>query len=149
MRRNRVACPDIRERKMQDTHILVLTTGILGVIFFALTVWVVTYRNKTKLMLGDGSGSSDPNMQGLQVAVRAHANFAEFVPLILLILAGLAHEGANSIFFLLLCAALVLGRILHPIGIRILTPNVPRAVGAMLTWAVLLIASVTAIVLGV
>jgi uncharacterized protein len=132
---------------MQDTHILVLTTGILGVIFFALTVWVVTYRNKTKLMLGDGTGSGLPDAQGLQIAVRAHANFAEFVPLILLILATLAHEGANSTFFLVLCGALVLGRILHPIGIRILTPNVPRAVGAMLTWIVLLIASIASIVL--
>lgn len=132
---------------MQDTHILVLTTGILGVIFFALTVWVVTYRNKTKLMLGDGTGTGLPDAQGLQIAVRAHANFAEFVPLILLILAGLSHEGANSTFFLVLCGALVLGRILHPVGIRILTPNVPRAVGAMLTWIVLLVASIATIVL--
>jgi uncharacterized protein len=132
---------------MQDTHILVLTTGILGVIFFALTVWVVTYRNKTKLMLGDGTGTGLPDAQGLQVAVRAHANFAEFVPLILILFACLVHEDANPLFFLILCAALVLGRILHPIGIRILTPNVPRAVGAMLTWAVLIIASIAVIVL--
>jgi uncharacterized membrane protein YecN with MAPEG domain len=132
---------------MQDTHILVLTAGILGVIFFALTVWVATYRNKTKLMLGDGTGTGLPDAQGLQVAVRAHANFAEFVPLTLIILACLVHEDVNQIFFLILCATLVLGRILHPIGIRILTPNVPRAVGAMLTWAVLLIASVATIVL--
>jgi uncharacterized protein len=132
---------------MQETHILILTTGILGVIFFALTVWVVTYRNKTKLMLGDGTGTGLPDAQGLQVAVRAHANFAEFVPLILILLACLVHEDANPIFFLVLCAALVLGRILHPIGIRILTPNVPRAAGAMLTWAVLIIASIAVIVL--
>lgn len=132
---------------MQDTHVLILTTGILGLIFFALTVWVVTYRNKTKLMLGDGTGSGLPDAQGLQIAVRAHANFAEFAPMILIILLALAEEGANRSFFLLLCAALVLGRILHPIGIRILTPNVPRAVGAMLTWAVLLISSVAALIL--
>ncbi|HYP64588.1 MAG TPA: MAPEG family protein, partial [Acidocella sp.] len=106
-----------------------------------------TYRNKTKLMLGDGTGTGLPDAQGLQVAVRAHANFAEFVPLTLIILACLVHEDVNQIFFLILCATLVLGRILHPIGIRILTPNVPRAVGAMLTWAVLLIASVATIVL--
>ena len=131
---------------MQDTHILVLTTGILGVIFFALTVWVVNYRNKTKLMLGDGTGTALPDAQGLQIAVRAHANFAEFVPLILLILGGLAYEGVNSTFFLVLCGALVLGRLLHPYGIRILKPNVPRAVGAMLTWLVLIISSIALIV---
>jgi uncharacterized membrane protein YecN with MAPEG domain len=132
---------------MQDTHVLILTTGILGVIFFALTIWVVTYRNKTKLMLGDGTGTGLPDAQGLQIAVRAHANFAEYVPMILIILACLAHEGARSTFFLVLCGALVLGRILHPIGIRTLKPNVPRAVGAMLTWAVLIISSIAAIVL--
>jgi len=131
---------------MQDTHVLVLTTGILGVIFFALTVWVVNYRNKTKLMLGDGTGTTLPDAQGLQIAVRAHANFAEFVPLILLILGGLAYEGVNSTFFLVLCGALVLGRLLHPYGIRILKPNVPRAVGAMLTWLVLIISSIALIV---
>jgi hypothetical protein len=124
---------------MQDTHILILTTGILGLIFFALTVWVVAERNKTKQMLGDGG------RQELHVAIRAHANFAEFVPLILLILAGMAYEGANSTFFLVLSVALVVGRLLHPYGIRILKPNVPRAVGATLTWLVLLISSIALI----
>lgn len=132
---------------MQDTHVLILTTGILGLIFFVLTVWVAAFRTKTKLMLGDGTGSGLPDAQGLQVAVRAHANFAEFVPMILIILLALANEGANRSFFLLLCAALVLGRIAHPIGIRILTPNAPRAVGALLTWAVLLISSISALIL--
>jgi len=126
---------------MQDTHILVLTAGVLGVIFFILTVWVVAERNKTKQMLGDGGS------QTLQVAIRAHANFAEFVPMILILLACLVHEFANPTFFALLCLALVVGRILHPFGIRILTPNVPRAVGAMLTWAVLIISSIAVIVL--
>ena len=130
---------------MQDTHILVLTAGILGLIFFALSVWVVTYRTTTKLMLGDGSGSDDPQRQKLLIAVRAHGNFAEYVPLILILLAGLAHEGANSSFLAGLCGALVLGRILHPIGIRTLKPNAARAGGALLTWAVLLIASIAVI----
>ncbi len=128
---------------MQDTHLLILTTGILGLIFFGLTVWVVAERNKTKQMLGDGG--SKP----LEVAIRAHANFAEFVPLILLLFACLAHEGLNAVLFLVLCGALVLGRILHPFGIRILHPNVPRATGAMLTWIVLLVSSIIAIVLAV
>ena len=132
---------------MQDLHNLVLTAGSLGVIFFILTVWVVTYRNKTKLMLGDGTGTGLPDAPGLQIAIRAHANFAEFVPLILILLACLVHEEANPLFFLLLCVALVLGRILHPIGMRVLKPNVPRAVGAMLTWAVLIISSIAVIVL--
>jgi uncharacterized membrane protein YecN with MAPEG domain len=126
---------------MQDTHVLILTAGILGLIFFALTVWVVAERNKTKQMLGDGGSKS------LEIAIRAHGNFAEFVPLILILLAALAHEGANSLFFLILSVALVLGRILHPIGIRNLKPNALRAVGAMLTWIVLLVASIAAIVL--
>jgi uncharacterized membrane protein YecN with MAPEG domain len=124
---------------MQDTHVLILTAGVLGVIFFALTIWVVAERYKTKQMLGDGGS------QTLQIAIRAHANFAEFVPMVLILLAALAHEGANALFFLVLCVALVAGRVLHPLGIRILKPNMPRAVGAMLTWAVLIVASIAAI----
>jgi hypothetical protein len=126
---------------MQDTHVLILTAGILGVIFFALTVWVVAGRNKTKQMLGDGGN------QTLQIAIRAHGNFAEFVPMILILLAALAHEGANSLFFLVLCVALVLGRMLHPFGMRTLKSNGLRAGGAMLTWLVLLISSIAAIIL--
>jgi uncharacterized membrane protein YecN with MAPEG domain len=129
--------------KMQDTHILILTAGILGLIFFGLTVWVVAERNKTKQMLGDGGSKT------LEVAIRAHANFAEFVPLILILLACMAHQNANSTFMLVLCGALVLGRLLHPYGIRILTPNTPRAIGAMLTWIVLLIASISTILLSI
>jgi uncharacterized membrane protein YecN with MAPEG domain len=132
---------------MQDTHVLILTTGVLGVIFFLLTVWVVNYRNKTKLMLGDGTGTTLPDAQGLQIAVRAHANFAEFVPLVLLLLGAMAYEGANTTFFAVLCGALVIGRILHPIGIRNLKPNAPRAVGAMLTWIVLIVASLATLTL--
>ncbi len=132
---------------MQDTHVLILTTGILGVIFFVLTLWVGTYRTKTKLMLGDGTGTGLPDAPGLQIAIRAHGNFAEFVTMILILLAALALEGADPLFFLLLCAALVLGRILHPFGIRILKPNALRAAGAILTWLVLIVASITAIVL--
>jgi uncharacterized protein len=126
---------------MQDTHLLILTAGVLGIIFFFLTVWVTAERSKARQMLGDGGSKS------LETAIRGHGNFAEYVPMILILLAALAHEGANSLFFLILCGALVLGRILHPVGIRILTPNAPRAVGAMLTWAVLIVASIAAIIL--
>jgi uncharacterized membrane protein YecN with MAPEG domain len=98
-------------------------------------------------MLGDGTGTGLPDAQGLQIAVRAHANFAEFVPLILILFACLCFEEVSRTLLLLLALALVLGRIMHPIGIRTLKPNVLRAVGAMLTWAVLLISSIAAIVL--
>lgn len=125
---------------MQDVQMVVLTAGVLGVIFFGLTCWVVAERNKTKEMLGDGGRKE------LQVAIRAHANFAEFVPLILILLGFLAWLNTNLVFMAVLCCALVLGRLLHPFGIRITKPNVPRAAGAMLTWLVLLASSIAAIV---
>ncbi len=130
-------------QKLQDIHMVILTAGILGLIFFALTCWVVAERNKTKQMLGDGGRKE------LEIAIRAHANFAEFVPLILILMAFIAGQNISPGFLAVLCGALVLARILHPLGIRILKPNVPRAVGATLTWLVLLACSISAIILSI
>ena len=57
--------------------------GILGLIYAVLTTRVFAARFRSGIMLGTG-----PTDEKLQIAVRAHANFAEYVPLILLLLGG-------------------------------------------------------------
>ena len=125
--------------------ITLATSGLLGLIYLSLTVAVVRQRFKTKVMLGDGTDSA--HGAPLHVAVRAHGNFAEYVPLSLILLGGIEAAGAPRLLILILAAALVLGRLLHPLGMGMKSPNFPRAGGAMLNWAMLLIASITALIM--
>lgn len=130
---------------MTSLQILLGTIGVLGLIFMMLTVNVQRQRITTNTHLGDGSGGT--GTEALLVAVRSHANFAEYVPLSLLLIGGIAYAGVNRYLMLGLCVALVAGRIMHPFGMRLPAPNPLRAGGIILNWVVILIASFTAIIM--
>ena len=112
--------------------------GLLGLLFLLLSFWVVKRRAQFRVMIGEGEA---PEMLA---AIRAHGNFAEYVPLTLLLMAGV---GA---FWLHLGGTLLLvGRILHAIGIQIpKAPNKPRLFGTLFFWLSLGIFSVLALVQG-
>ncbi len=128
---------------MTSLHILLLTSGILGIFYLALSFAVIRQRFITKTLLGDGASHADK--RGLLTAVRVHGNFAEYVPLALLLLGGMVAEGAGPRRIGLLCAALVLARLAHAIGMYIPKPNPWRAGGMMLNFTVLLTASIALI----
>ncbi len=123
--------------------VTVLAAALLGLIFTALSVRVVTGRNSSKIMLGEGA-SSAPEAQPLLVAIRSHANFAEFVPICLIMLAGLEARSGQTVLVEALAIVLVLSRIAHPIGIGMPSPNPFRAAGFVGT---LLVLSVTSLAL--
>jgi uncharacterized protein len=139
-----------RDNKGQETtmthfHITLAAAGVLGLIYAALTIYVVRMRFVTKTMLGDGAGT--PGAAEMLVAIRTHANFAEYVPLALILLGGIEVAGASHLLVEALAAALILARVLHPFGMLRAAPNRLRAFGAALTLGVLLVESVTALVL--
>ena len=79
--------------------------GILAIIFFALSVRVVAVRGRVSL--GDGG---DPLVLR---RMRGHANFAEYVPFILLLM-GILELSHFSIYFLHGAGiVLVVARLLH------------------------------------
>ncbi len=117
-------------------------SGILGLIYLALSFNVVRLRVQTKTVSGDGRDK--PGCEKLQTAIRSHANFAEYVPLALILLGGLEASGAPHILLHGLALALIAGRIMHPIGMTMPAPNVLRGGGAMLTWVVLAVESIAA-----
>lgn len=129
---------------MTNIPITLASAGILGLIFFGLTANVTRQRVATKVILGDGDGAT--GTLGLRCAIRAHGNFVEYVPLILILLGGSEAAGAPRLLILCLAVALILARLSHAFGIHLPAPNPLRAGGAMLTWAVLLVAAITAIV---
>jgi len=117
------------------------TAGILGIIYVVLSLLVVRQRGKTKTMIGEGDSPA------LLLAIRAHGNFAENVPIGLILLAGIEAAGAAHWFVLTLAGMLILGRALHPFGLYLNAPNAPRALGALLTWLMILAASIKALLI--
>ncbi|GAN77516.1 MAPEG family protein [Acidisphaera rubrifaciens] len=115
-----------------------VTAGLLGLLALVLAIPVTVLRFRTGRSLGEDA-------PGLQVGVRSHANFAEYAPIGLILLAIAEHDLGSSRFVLGLAVALVLGRVMHPIGMRMRPPNVFRAGGIILTWAMIGVASLHAL----
>ena len=124
-------------------HITLIYGGLLGLLFLLLSFWVVKRRAQFKVMIGEGEA---PEMLS---AIRAHGNFAEYVPLTLLLMALCELAGVGALWLHLGGLLLLLGRILHAIGIQIhRAPNKPRLFGTLFFWLSLGLFSVLALVQG-
>ena len=113
--------------------ITALYTGLLSVLFIALSVWVVSQRVKNRVVIGTG------NVPPLERAIRVHANFVEYVPLALLLLMLCEiNQGAPRMLHSY-GAALVFARLSHILGLSMTArPNPGRFIGAVLTWLIIL-----------
>ena len=100
-----------------------------------------TWANSTYFQDSDGPAPEKPPVgfnAVLTRAIRAHANFAEYAPLALLMLATLALTNTAALPIHVLGVALTLGRALHAVGMmRERHPNVLRFTGSLLTVLVL------------
>jgi len=128
---------------MTEIPVTLTAAGVLGLMYTALSINVVRYRVATKTMLGDGAGK--PGSEALNLAIRVHGNFMEYVPLALILLGGIEAAGAPRVMVLALAVALVVGRLMHPFGMTQPAPNIFRAGGAILTFMVIIVASITAL----
>jgi len=110
--------------------------GLLGLGLVLLSVMVIRQRRRARVALGDGGDAR------LRRAIRAHANFVEFAPLALLLIALAEWQGSPGWLVHLLAAALLIGRALHAWGIsREPERFIFRTAGMMLTFGVLIVAS--------
>ena len=115
--------------------------GILALILVILSVRVVVVRRKVHRSFGDGGEDT------LQPVIRGQGNFIEYVPLSLLLLGYLEFSGTHPYLIHGLGIALVVARILHPFGLqKDGGPTVPRVVGTVITWIVLVIVAVAAMI---
>lgn len=122
--------------------IVALYAGLNGLIALTLAARVVRERGRAKVSLGTGG---DPV---LERAIRAHANFVEYVPLILLLLLILEIDKTKPWLLHALGVILTVGRVLHGWGLST-GANSGRSAGITLTWLALLVALVVAIVQGI
>ena len=120
-----------------------LYAGILALWFVVLSLRVVNIRRR-------GISFGDNNDRTITRIVRAQANFAEYVPLALLMM-GFLEADRHSIYVLhALGIALVVGRILHGLALSFgWRPRFGRPVGAALTIVVLVILAVECVAAGI
>ncbi|MHB2208827.1 MAPEG family protein [Methylobacterium sp. CM6257] len=114
--------------------------GLLALLYLGLSGWVIASRVSENVLFGDGGDDA------VLKRIRSHANFSEFVPLVLILVGLLEAGGAGHGLVQGLLLALLVGRILHPIGM-FAPPNSPRQFacrggGILLTLASLGIAAI-------
>ncbi len=124
--------------------ITAIAAAVLGLIFAALSGWVMAARLGAGVLHGDGG------QETLSRRMRAHANFVEYVPLILLLVAMLECAGGSRIKIEILLLVLVIARLMHPFGM-LAPPNsiqqyVFRGAPASATLVVLVVAAVALLV---
>jgi uncharacterized membrane protein YecN with MAPEG domain len=115
--------------------------AVLALIYAALAVNVIRLRAGGRTPFGDGGDTA------LRNAIRAHANFAEYVPMTALMVALLEMSGASPLRVHLWMAGLLLSRLVHPLGLAAKPGSPPfrifRIGGVTLTLVVLVGSAVT------
>jgi uncharacterized membrane protein YecN with MAPEG domain len=124
--------------------ITLLYGGLLALLFLLLSVRVVQGRGKGKVSLGDGGQPE------LMRRIRGHANFAEYVPLQLLLLGLLELNGGLPVWALhVLGGALLVSRGLHGYAMSYTELwAFGRFYGTVISFSLLLIMGVLALVMG-
>ena len=117
--------------------------GILALLYVVLGLQVSRLRRGNRVVFGDGDNIK------LRSAIRAHGNFAEYVPVIVLLVAILEMSGMPTARVHLLMGMLLVARLLHPLGMyvgpRTMQFRICRVGGILLTLIVLLAAALMAL----
>jgi uncharacterized protein len=110
--------------------------GLLALLFVVLSVRVIRQRRGAKVAIGPGGNPS------LERAMRVHANFAEYVPFAVLLLALMELQRAPAFLLHALGLVLLVGRLAHAYGVSQEKENFRfRVTGMMATFATLVIAA--------
>ena len=118
-------------------HITAFYAALLAFLFIGLSVRTVQMRHRFKIAIGD---AANPAMLR---AMRAHANFTEYVPLGILLIFFVETTGASMYIDHVLGASIFAGRIMHAYGVSQTNENFRfRIVGMALTLTPIFAASV-------
>jgi hypothetical protein len=118
-------------------HVVLLYAALLALVFVALSVRTLLMRRRLQIAIGDAGN------QSMLRAMRVHSNFAEYVPLSLLLILFVEASGANPLFVHALGASVVAGRISHAFGVSQLKEKYAfRVLGMALTLGPIIVAAV-------
>jgi hypothetical protein len=112
--------------------ITLLFASLHALLMLALAARVVLHRRSAKIGIGDGGDKA------LARKIRAHANFIEYVPVALILLALLELAGLAALWLWIFGGGLLVARVLHAIGLtRSAGTSFERFNGTLFTWIVL------------
>ena len=121
--------------------VTLIFAAALGLLNLWLSIRVARVRLSRKVMMGDAG------VPEMQARMRAHANFNEYVPIALILMALIEMNVGAARGLWVIGALLVVGRVLHPFGMDRPAPNPYRMAGIALTmlslaalvvWAILI-----------
>lgn len=113
-----------------------LFAALMTLLYIVLAIRIIRIRWREQV--GIGTGESLP----LKAAVRVHGNFAEYVPLALILLALMEGSGASSNLLFALGGLLLVARVCHAVGLtKSIGVSIYRTIGVLGTFAMLLISA--------
>jgi uncharacterized membrane protein YecN with MAPEG domain len=116
--------------------IVPLYAALLALFYVYLSARTIGVRRNAKISVGDGGDDS------MLRAMRMHANFAEYAPITLLLLAFMEIQGGQSWMLHTLGALLLIARLLHAYGISSLeAPGKFRVAGMAGTFTTIVISA--------
>ena len=122
--------------------ITTLTASILSILYFSMSAKIIKLRKRYRISIG-GAGHKD-----LEMAIRAHGNFAEYTPIVLLLMLCAEANKANGIMLLILAVLFILGRICHAYAFIFNKYHFKlRTIGMLLTFFILIYLSVLNVIL--
>lgn len=118
--------------------ITMITAGLLGLLLLFLGGYVIAGRVSFKVNLGDGGHEE------MQRRMRAQANFVEYVPMALILIALMENASIGPPWLVMaLGGVLVVGRVWHAQGLLSSSGTSPgRFVGTNMTVLVILVGAV-------
>jgi hypothetical protein len=118
---------------MQITLPITLTIAAAAAL---INLWLATrvsqLRIRDKVSIGEGGNTP------LATRMRAHANFVEYTPFFLILLALVELSQGSKTWLWGVAIVYILARLAHPFGMDRPAPNKLRMIGIIVTWAVLL-----------
>ncbi|MGZ5056425.1 MAG: MAPEG family protein [Methylobacter sp.] len=91
--------------------ITAIYASLSALLIVRLSLSVIKLRRKNRVSVGDGGN------EALQLAIRAHANAVEYIPIALMLLFMLEFNGAPKLLVHILGVTLLIGRVLHAMGL--------------------------------
>jgi hypothetical protein len=117
--------------------IVSIYASLLALLFVGLSVRTLRMRRRLRIAIGDAGD------QTLLRAMRVHSNFAEYVPLGLILLMLMEAGGAHRWLVHALGACLLVGRVSHAYGVSQATEDYRfRVFGMAMTFVTLVSASI-------
>lgn len=117
--------------------ITALYAGLLAPILVLLSVRVIGQRRTARVAIGHGEDKD------LLRRMRVHANFIEYVPMALILMALAENLTTTPLLLHIMGVALLVGRLLHAYGVSQDSENLNlRVVGMALTFTAILLGAI-------